>query len=131
MSARPRNANVVLEPPNAYAVTAEEAQRHMGQLAQVVSDARFEEVCSVTVHCYRNEIMTREYIDELYRLVTVGRGVPKLRVIDPTPDAASYLFDAAKAAGAPESVELRVSDSIGRTSHTKFPTLTDYLKASR
>ncbi|HEX9088646.1 MAG TPA: hypothetical protein VF867_14090 [Arthrobacter sp.] len=127
---RHRNGNVVLEPPPEYALTAEEAQGRMRQLAQVVSDAKFDSINSVTVHCYRNELMTREYAEELYRLVTVERGVPRLRMIDPTPDAAAYLFDAAVASGNPDSLEVRLSDTQGRTSHTRYGTLSDYLNAA-
>lgn len=126
---RHRNGNVVLEPPPAYALTAEEAQGRMVQLSQVVSDEKFASINSVTVRCYRNELMTREYAEELYRLVTVVRGVPRLRIIDPTADAASYLFDAALASGNPDSLEVRLSDNLGRTSRTSYATLADYLNA--
>lgn len=127
---RHRNGNVVLEPPPAYALTAEEAQGRMVQLSQVVSDAKFASINSVTVHCYRNELMTREYAEELYRLVTVVRGVPCLRMIDPTPDAAAYLFDAATASGNPDSLEVRPSDNQGRSTRSRYETLTDYLHAA-
>lgn len=127
---RQRNGNVVIEPPPVHALTAEEAQAHMRQLAICVSEEKFAGTVSVTAHCWRNELMTREYAEELYRLVTVDYGVPRLRVIDPTPDAAAYLFEAASAAGKPESLEVRISDSIGRTSHDRFATLGEYLRAA-
>lgn len=125
-----RNGNVVLEPPPVHALTAEEAQAHMRQLSIVVSKEKFGTTSSVTAHCWRNELMTREYAEELYRQVTVEYGVPRLRVIDPTPDAAAYLFEAAKATGKPESLEVRISDTSGRTSRTKFKTLGEYLAAA-
>lgn len=37
----------------------------MLQLAQVVSEAKFEAIDSVTVHCYRNELVTCEEFEEL------------------------------------------------------------------
>lgn len=125
-----RNGNVVLEPPPVHALTAEEAQAHMRQLSVVVSQDKFSTTSSVTAHCWRNELMTREYAEELYRQVTVEYGVPRLRVIDPTPDAAAYLFEAARATGKPESLEVRISDTSGRTSRTKFKTLGEYLAAA-
>lgn len=127
---RQRNGNVVIEPPPVHALTAEEARAHMQQLAICVSEEKFASTLSVTAHCWRNELMTREYVDELYRLVTGEYGVPRLRVIDPTPDAASYLFEAARAAGKPDSIEVRISDNIGRTSHKRFATLGEYLNAA-
>lgn len=126
----PRNGNVVIEPPPVHALTAAEAQAHMRQLAICVSPEKFATTLSVTAHCWRNELMTREYAEELYRLVTQDYGVPRLRVIDPTPDAASYLFEAARAAGNPGSLEVRMSDNIGRTSHKRFETLGEYLSAA-
>lgn len=124
---RNRNGNVVLEPPPVNALTAEEARAHMRQLSICVSEAKFATTSSVTAHCWRNQLMTREYAEELYRLVTVDYGVPRLRVIDPTPDAAAYLFEAASASGNPQSLEVRISDASGRTSHARFATLGDYL----
>lgn len=125
-----RNGNVVLEPLPVHALTAEEAKAHMRQLSVVVSEAKFATTSSVTAHCWRNELTTRAYAEELYRLVTVDYGVPRLRVIDPTPDAAAYLFEAAAAAGKPQSLEVRMSDISGRTSRTKFATLGEYLNAA-
>jgi hypothetical protein len=127
---RHRNGNVVLEPPPVHALTAEEAQAHMRQLSVCVSEAKFATTSSITAHCWRNQLMTREYAEELFRLVTNDYGVPRLRVIDPTHDAAAYLFEAAHAAGRPESLEVRISDASGRTAHTRFATLGEYLSAA-
>ena len=48
-------------------------------------------------------------------------GVPRLRVVDATPDAAAYFFDLC--AEDPESVHILSGDGAGRTRQAKLETL--------
>lgn len=120
-----RNGNIVLEPLPRHALTAEEARAAMDHLAECVTPAKFDATATVTVRCFRNELMTREYARALYDLITREYGVPRLRVVDPTPDAAAYFFDLS--ADDPQSVDILSGDGSGRTRQAKFETLGEYL----
>lgn len=120
-----RNGNIVLEPLPRHALTAAEARAAMEHLAECVTPAKFGTTATVTVRCFRNELMTREYAQSLYQLVTGEYGVPRIRVVDPTPDAAAYFFDLS--ADAPESVDVLSSDGAGRTRQSRFKSLGEYL----
>ena len=58
---RDRTGNVVLEPMPVAALTAEEARGHMAVLEKLITRPAFDRKASVTVRCYNNELMTREY----------------------------------------------------------------------
>lgn len=103
---RERTGNVVLEPLPVAALTAEEARDHMTVLEALVTRPAFDKKASVTVRCFRNELMTREYARELFRLITVEYGVPKARFVGPTIEGAAHLFDAAEDAGTPEALAI-------------------------
>lgn len=122
---RDRTGNVVLEPLPATALTAQEARDHMTVLEKLVTRPAFDKKASVTVRCYNNELMTREYACELFRLITVEYGVPKARFISPTLDGAAHLFDAAKDAGKPEALAVFTMDD-SRTG-TQCKSLEQYL----
>lgn len=100
---RNRNGNVVLEPLPATAVMAQEAREHMAVLEKLVTREGFVRN-GVTVRCYNNEVMSREYARELFHLITVEYGVPKARFISPSLDGAAHLFDAANDAGKPDAL---------------------------
>lgn len=121
-----RNGNIVLEPLREAALTKEDARALMEQLEVVVPRAKIDTRYSITVQCYRNEIMTREFARELFNLITVEYGVPKARFIEPTVDGAAYLFDAAADAGRPEALELRAPDGA-RSSGKACKNLSEYL----
>lgn len=116
---RDRTGNVVLEPLPATAVTADEARAHMSVLENLVKREGFDKKVAVTVRCYNNELMTREYAHELFRLITVEYGVPKARFISPTLDGAAHLFDAANDAGKPESLVVFTVDGARTGVHCK------------
>lgn len=101
---RDRTGTVVLEPLPPTALTAQEARDHMAVLEALVKREGFDKKIAVTVRCYNNEVMTREYARELFHLITVEYGVPKARFISPTLDGAAHLFDAANDAGKPEAL---------------------------
>jgi hypothetical protein len=94
----------------ATALTAEEARGHMAVLEKLVTRPAFDKKASVTVRCYNNELMTREYARELFRLITDEYGVPKARFVGPTLDGAAHLFDAAADAGKPEALAVFTMD---------------------
>ena len=81
-----RNGNIVLEPLPRHALTAAEARRAMEHLAECVTSAKLDATATVTIRCFRNELMTREYAKSLYGLITKECGLPRLRVVDPTPE---------------------------------------------
>jgi hypothetical protein len=116
---------VVLEPLPATALTAEEARGHMAVLEKLVTRPGFDKKASVTVRCFRNELMTREYARELFRLITVEYGVPKARFVGPTLDGAAHLFDAATDAGNPEA--LAVFNLDGARTGVQCKSLQQYL----
>lgn len=122
-----RNGNYVLEPLKETALTKEDARALMNQLEVVVPRAKIDTRQSITVQCYRNELMTREFAYELFNLITGEYGVPKARFIEPTVDGAAYLFDAAADAGRPEALELRAPDGA-RSSGRACKTLAEYLE---
>jgi hypothetical protein len=126
---RDRIGNVVLEPVPVRALTADEARDQMTVLESLIGRPAFGRKASVTVRCFGNELMTREYAYELFNLITGEYGVPRARFIHPTFDAASYLVDAAADAGKPESLELYFADGA-RTSSRACRTLADYLAAA-
>lgn len=97
---RDRTGNVVLEPLPEAVIGAEEAQKHMKVLESLITRPAFDKKASVTVQCYRNEFMSREYAREIVKLITVDYGVPTARFISPTLEAAGHLFDAAEDTGA-------------------------------
>jgi hypothetical protein len=107
---RDRTGNAVLEPLPATALTAQEARDHMTVLEKLVTRPGFDKKTSITVRCYNNEVMTREYARELFRLITEEYGVPKARFISPTLDGAAHLFDAAADAGKPEALAVFTVD---------------------
>jgi hypothetical protein len=121
-----RNGNIVLEPLAEQALTAEYARALMDQLERVVPRAKIDTRHSITVHCYRNQIMTREFARELFNLITGEYGVPKVRFIEPTADGAAYLFDAADDAGRRDALELRAPEGA-RSSGRACKTLGEYL----
>jgi hypothetical protein len=110
MLSRDRTGNVVLEPLPVTALTAQEARDHMAVLEALVKREGFDKKIAVTVRCYNNEVMTREYARELFHLITVEYGVPKARFISPTLDGAAHLFDAANDAGKPEALAVFTVD---------------------
>ncbi|MCC3292364.1 hypothetical protein [Arthrobacter sp. zg-Y1110] len=120
-----RNGNVVLEPLPRHALTADEAKTHLEHLAECVSTKQFSTTATVTVRCFRNDLMTREYAEALYRLITTEYGVPKIRLVDPTPDAAAYFFDLC--ADNPDSVDVLSGDGAGRTRQTRFRNIGEYV----
>lgn len=122
---RDRTGNAVLEPLPVTALTADEAREHMLVLEQLVTRAGFDRKVSVTVRCFRNELMTREYARELFRLITDEYGVPKARFISPTIDGAAHLFDAAADAGNPDALAVFTADDA-RTG-TRCRSLEQYL----
>lgn len=93
---RERTGNVVLEPLQASVISAEEARERMKVLESLVTRPGFDKKTAVTVPCFRNEFMGREFARELFRLITVDYGVPKARFISPTLEGAGHLFDAAE-----------------------------------
>lgn len=107
---RDRTGNVVLEPLPVTALTAEEARAHMAVLEKLVKREGFDKRNAVTVRCYNNELMTREYARELFRLITEEYGVPRARFISPTPDGAAHLFDAAADAGRSDALAVFTVD---------------------
>lgn len=96
---RERTGNVVLEPLRETAITAREAQDQMKVLEALVTRQGLDRKASVTVPCFRNEFMGREFARELFKLITVDYGVPKARFISPTLEGAGHLFDAAEDLG--------------------------------
>jgi hypothetical protein len=96
---RDRKGNVVLEPLRETAITAQEAQEQMKVLEALITRPAFDKKVSVTVPCFRNEFMGREFARELFKLITVDYGVPKARFISPTLEGAGHLFDAAEDIG--------------------------------
>lgn len=126
MLSRDRTGNVVLEPLPATALTATEARNHMKVLEKLVTRAGLDKKMAVTVRCYNNELMTREYARELFHLITVEYRVPKARFISPTLDGAAHLFDAANDAGRPEALAVFTMDDTRTGVHCK--TLEQYLR---
>lgn len=122
---RDRTGNVVLEPLPVTALTAEEARAHMDVLEKLVTRPGFDKRAAVTVRCFRNELMTREYARELFRLITDEYGVPTARFVGPTVDGAAYLFDAAADAGRPEA--LAVFNLDGARTGIQCKSLEQYL----
>lgn len=122
-----RNGNIVLEPLAAAALTKADARALMDQLEVVIPREKIDTRQSITVHCYRNRIMTREFAYELFNLITGEYGVPKARFLEPTVDGAAHLFDAAADAGRPEALELRAPDGA-RASGKTCKTLAEYLE---
>lgn len=122
-----RNGNIVLEPLREAALTKEYARALMDQLEVVIPRSKIDTHQSITVHCYRNEIMTREFAYELFNLITGEYGVPRARFMEPTVDGAAYLFDAAADAGRPDALELRAPDRA-RSSGKACKTLAEYLE---
>lgn len=122
-----RNGNIVLEPLREAALTKGDARALMDQLEIVIPRDKIDTRYSITVQCYRNEVMTREFAYELFNLITGEYGVPKARFIEPTIDGAAYLFDAAADAGKPEALELRAPDGA-RSSGKACKTLGEYLE---
>ncbi|GAA4034276.1 hypothetical protein GCM10023063_17810 [Arthrobacter methylotrophus] len=110
---------MVLEPLPATALTAQEARDHMSVLERLVTRAAFDKKTAVTVRCYNNEVMSREYARELFRLITSEYGVPKARFISPTLDGAAHLFDAAADAGRPEALAVFTMDDVRTGVHCK------------
>lgn len=123
---RDRTGNVVLEPLPVTALTADEARGHMAVLEHLVTRPAFDKKTAVTVRCFRNEVMTRDYARELFRLITVEYGVPKARFIAPTLDGAARLFDAAADAGRPEALAIYTADDARTGQQCK--TLEEYLR---
>ncbi|ACL42440.1 hypothetical protein Achl_4489 (plasmid) [Pseudarthrobacter chlorophenolicus A6] len=99
----------------------------MAVLEHVVTRAGFDKKVAVTVRCYNNEVMTREYAREIFQLITGEYGVPKARFISPTLDGAAHLFDAANDAGRPEALRVFTVDDA-RTG-VECRTLEQYLGA--
>ncbi|WP_227471704.1 hypothetical protein [Paenarthrobacter sp. YJN-5] len=124
---RDRTGNVVLEPLPATVVTAKEARDHMAVLEKLITREGFNKKMSVTVRCYNNELMTREYARELFHLITDEYGVPRARFVGPTLDGAAHLFDAAQDAGRPEALAVFTMDD-SRTG-VRCKTLEEYLGA--
>jgi hypothetical protein len=122
-----RNGNIVLEPLREEALTKGDARALMDQLEIVIPRHKIDTRYSITVQCYRNEVMTREFAYELFNLITGEYGVPKARFIEPTVDGAAYLFDAAADAGKPGALELRAPDGA-RSSGKACKTLGEYLE---
>lgn len=114
---RDRNGSIYLEPLPAHALTADEAREHLAQLEVCVPRDAFAQKSSLTVRCFRNEVMSREYAHELFRLAVSDYGVPVLRVVGPTAVAAAFLSDAALAAGQPESLLLFTHDGARTAGH--------------
>lgn len=123
---RDRIGNAVLEPLPATVLTAEEARRHMAVLEKLVTRQGFDKKSAITVRCYNNEVMTREYARELFHLITVEYGVPEARFISPTLDGAAHLFDAANDAGRPEALAVFTVDDARTGTHCK--SLAQYLR---
>jgi hypothetical protein len=123
---RDRTGNVVLEPLPVTALTAEDARSHMAVLEKLLTRPAFDKKIAVTVRCYNNEVMTREYARELFRLITVEYGVPKARFISPTLDGAAHLFAAAADAGKPEALAVFTAEDA-RTG-PQCETLQEYLR---
>lgn len=121
-----RNGNVVLEPIPDRALTADEARDIMRQVEECVPRDVFDTKRAVTVRCFRNSIMTREFAVELYRLITDEYGIPVARFVGPTPDAAAYLTDAAS--DNPGSLQLHLHDGA-RTNSRPCKDLGEYLSA--
>lgn len=120
-----RTGNVVLEPLPTTALTAGEARAHMEILERLIRREGFDRKIAVTVRCYNNEVMTREYARELFNLITVEYGVPKARFISPTLDGAAHLFDAASDAGRPDALAVFTVDDARTGRQCK--TLAEYL----
>ncbi|MET4144111.1 hypothetical protein [Arthrobacter sp. UYCo732] len=119
MLSREKTGNVVLEPLRATALTAEEARENMTDLEKLVTRDGLGKKASVTVRCYNNEVMTREYAREIFRLITVEYGVPKARFISPTLDGAAHLFDAANDAGRSDALAVFTVDGARTGVHCK------------
>lgn len=124
---RERNGSIYLEPLPEHALTAEEAREHLAQLEVCVPRDVFARRSSLTVRCFRNEVMSREYARELFRLAVTDYDVPVLRVVGPTAVAAAFLSDAATAAGKPESLLLFTHDGA-RTAGRPCRDLGEYLE---
>lgn len=124
---RERLGSIYLEPLPVHALTAEEARAHLAQLEVCVPRDVFATRSSLTVRCFRNEAMSREYASELFRLATEEYDVPVLRVVGPTAAAAAFLSDAAAAAGKPESL-LLFTHTGARTSDRACKDLGEYLE---
>lgn len=122
-----RNGSIYLEPLPVHALTAEEAREHLAQLEVCVPREVFATRSSLTVRCFRNEVMSREYARELFGLATGEYGVPVVRVVGPTAVAAAFLSDAAAAAGKPESLLLFTHDGA-RTAGRACTDLGEYLE---
>lgn len=116
----------MLEPLPATALTAQEARDHMTVLERLVTREGFAKKIAVTVRCYNNEVMTREYAREIFRLITDEYGVPRARFIAPTLDGAAHLFDAANDAGNPGALTVYTVDDA-RTG-TQCKSLEQYLR---
>lgn len=127
MLTRERRGNIVLEPLDQLASTADQAQALLEQAEQCAPRNVFAQRSTVTVRCYRNELMTREFADELYRLVTEEYDVPVLRVVGPTPSGADHLLSAASAAGRPKSVLVFTHDGA-RTASDPCTDLGEYMR---
>lgn len=93
---RERTGNVVLEPLRETAITADEAREQMKVLEALITRPAFDRKSAVTVPCFRNEFMSRDFAREIFKLITVDYGVPKARFISPTLEGAGHLFDAAQ-----------------------------------
>ena len=127
MSARERQGNIVLEPLDQKAATVEDARDLLERAEQCAPRSVFAQRSTVTVRCFRNDLMTRAFADELYRLVTEEYDVPVLRVIGPTPSGADHLLSAADAAGRPGSVLVFTHDGA-RTGTAPAQSLDDYIR---
>lgn len=124
---RDRIGNVVLEPLPEAALTAQEAREHMSVLESLITRPAFDKKASVTVQCFRNEFMSREYARELLKLIIVDYGVPKARFIAPPLEAAGHLFDAAE--DAPGSGSLIVYTQDQARTGTACKSLSEYASA--
>jgi hypothetical protein len=91
-----RTGNVVLEPLRETVISAAEAKEQMKVLEGLITRPAFDRKSAVTVPCFRNEFMGRDFARELFKLITVDYGVPKARFISPTLEGAGHLFDAAE-----------------------------------
>lgn len=124
---RERNGSIYLEPLPEHALTAEEAREHLAQLEICVPRDVFAQKSSLTVRCFRNEVMSREYASELFQLAVNEYDVPVLRIVGPTAVAAAFLSDAASAAGRPDSLLLYTHDGA-RTAGSPCRDLGEYLE---
>lgn len=129
MSTRHRTGTMVLEPIRELADTAHEARWYVRHLLE--PQGRAETATrrqSITVRCWRNTGMTREFAEELHHQCTVVLGVPQMRIIDPDADAATHFFDIAARHPA-GTVTIHSSDGH-RVNRSASPDLETYLRAA-